>query len=284
MCSTRNFIWVCWAIAESVSQLKCGASFSLNWIFDSANSVSVMSVNTLSEFHPSSLVWACQSDSPVYPWLPPAHRQRQTRACHWLQYHSQSLDGRFTTISKRKQSNFWNVNTHNFFNKSSYQTDHALKSWPTICLYGCQCSPVCSGVSGTFHTLCRKLPAADRSAATPSCCASLTWEHSQLVGSPPTWATYGPHMVTNHTSPHFRCQKKKWPILWLVRAFLIRKRARGLSRYISYFSTCKQDNRQLSLTCREGWAILEKNKIQIVFSENSIFDLYFLVKLQKTTE
>lgn len=152
-----------------------------------------MSVNTLSEFHPSSLVWACQSDSPVYPWLPPAHRQ--TRACHWLQYHSQSLDGRFTTISKRKQSNFWNVTTHNFFNKSSYQTDRALKSWPTICLYGCQCSPVCSGVSGTFHKLCRKLPAADRSAATPSCCASLTWEHSQLVGSPPTWSPHGnqPH-------------------------------------------------------------------------------------------
>lgn len=36
---------------------------------------------------------------------------------------------------------------------------------------------------------------------------------------------------------HFKCQKKKCPILWLVKAFFSRKRASGLSRYCSYFRT-----------------------------------------------
>lgn len=36
---------------------------------------------------------------------------------------------------------------------------------------------------------------------------------------------------------YFKCQKKKCPILWFVRAFFSRNRTSGLSRYCSYFRT-----------------------------------------------
>ncbi len=39
---------------------------------------------------------------------------------------------------------------------------------------------------------------------------------------------------------YFKCQKKKCPIFWLVRAFFSRNRTSGLSRYCSYFKTLKK--------------------------------------------
>lgn len=116
--------------------------------------------------------------------------------------------------------------------------------------------PAGSGASGTCRRPGSTTPAAGRTAGSPSCCASRTCgacgqlRRGRVNDSPVrnlNDATF--EMCKSNSSScqeaeapfegltHFKCQKKKWPILWLVKAFFSRKRDSGLSRYCSYFRT-----------------------------------------------
>lgn len=109
--------------------------------------------------------------------------------------------------------------------------------------------PACWGAWGTCRRPCSKPPAAVRTSGSQFCCAFPTCEGAtkgrmRRCGGGAVLADRKKEAKRIWekqfcTATHLRCQKKKCPIRWLVRAFLRRKRARGLSRYCSYFSTWK---------------------------------------------